>query len=241
LISKRVGPPRSKGSTSKQKPTTEASEQFTLEEIKSTLFTAVLSDLLDSLNCTGQVAEPGINPLAPGMRIVGRVRTARAVSVTSTPEARYDKLLMAIDALGPGYVLVISMDGTSTSGVFGGLLATAVTVSGGEGVIVDGYARDADEVEATGLPTFVRGLRPLDSAGRDDIVEIGGPIVVAGVLVHDGDLVVADRDGIVFVPSRIENEVLRGAFAKVREEKEVKEALRKGMPVSEAFAKFGIL
>jgi 4-hydroxy-4-methyl-2-oxoglutarate aldolase len=217
------------------------SEEFTLEEIRESLFTAVLSDMLDGLNRPGQVAEPGITPLISGTRAVGRVRTARAVSVNAPPAAPYDKLLTAIDALDPGEVLVISMDGTSTSGVFGGLLATAVTASGGTGVIVDGYVRDADEIEGIGLPTFARGTRPLDSAGRDDVVEIGGPVVIAGVLVHEGDLVFADRDGVVFVPAELEHEVLRRAFEHVRSESTVKQALRDGMPVSAAFAKFGIL
>ncbi|MGZ8757031.1 MAG: RraA family protein [Aeromicrobium sp.] len=221
--------------------TSQGPSQHGLEEIKQALFTAVLSDVLDALGCTGQVAAPGINPLSPGMRVVGRVSTARGVTVAEPPREPYGKLLAAIDALQPGRVLLISMDGTSTSGVFGGLLATAVAVAGGEGVIVDGYARDADEIDQVGLPTFVRGLCPLDSYGRDDVVEIGGPVVIAGVVVHDGDLVFADRDGIVFVPSSIEQQVIERAFEKVHGEGEVRQALRGGMAVTEAFAKFGIL
>ncbi len=215
--------------------------QQRLREIKETLFTAVLSDVLDALGLTTQVAAPGIHPLSPGMRVVGRVSTARGVTVTEPPKEPYSKLLTAIDALRPGRVLLLCMEGTSTSGVFGGVLATAVAAAGGEGVIVDGYARDADEIDQVGLPTFVRGLSPLDSYGRDDVVETGGPVVIAGVVVHDGDLVFADRDGIVFVPSSAEQEVIGKAFEKVLGESEVRQALRDGMAVTEAFDKFGIL
>jgi regulator of RNase E activity RraA len=136
---------------------------------------------------------------------------------------------------------MISLEPTSVSAIFGGLLATTVQVAGGRGVIVDGYVRDAKEIEGMQMPTFTRGLSPLDSFGRDEVVEVDGPVTIAGVLVHPGDLVLADYDGIVFVPARVEGEVLEAAFLKVGGEGRVRQALRSGMSATEAFAKFGIL
>lgn len=216
-------------------------KSFSLDEVRAELHTAVLSDTLDELGRTGQVAEPRLVPLAKGMRAIGKVRTARAVPVTGVPEQPYAKLMQAIDGLNSGDVLVLGMEGTSTSGVFGGLLAAAVTATGARGVVVDGFVRDADEIEESELPTFMRGFRPLDSAGRDDVVDVGGPVTIAGVLVQEGDFVFADRDGIVFVPGDIAQEVFSVALQKVRSESEVMEALQSGMPITEAFSKYGIL
>jgi 4-hydroxy-4-methyl-2-oxoglutarate aldolase len=215
--------------------------KYSLEEISSTLFSAVLSDVLDSLGITGQVAAPTLRPLNPDMRVVGYARTARAATVNHPPKQPYGKLLSSIDSLTDRDVLLISLEPTSVSAMFGGLLATAVQVAGGRGVIVDGNVRDAKEIERLQLPTFMRGLIPLDSFGRDEVVEVDGPIAIAGVLVHPGDLVLADYDGIVVVPGRVEDEVLEAAFLKVADEGEMRHALRSGMSTAQAFEQFGIL
>lgn len=212
-----------------------------LEEISSTLFSAVLSDILDSLGITGQVAAPLLRPLHPDMRMVGYARTARAASVNRPPVQPYGKLLSSIDSLTDRDVLLISLEPTSVSAMFGGLLATAVQVAGGRGVIVDGNVRDSLEIQRLEMPTFMRGLMPLDSFGRDEVVEVDGPIVIAGVLVHPGDLVLADYDGVVVIPQDVEDEVLDAAFRKVAGEGEVRQALRSGMSTAQAFEQFGIL
>ena len=215
--------------------------KYSLEEISNTLFSAVLSDVLDSMGITGQVVAPMLRPLSPDMRVVGYARTARGATVNYPPKQPYGKLLASIDSLTDRDVLLISLEPTSVSAMFGGLLATAVQVAGGRGVIVDGNVRDAKEIERLQMPTFMRGFMPLDSFGRDEVVEVDGPITIAGVLVHPGDLVLADYDGIVVVPSRVEEEVLEAAFQKVAGEGEVRHALRSGMSTAQAFEQFGIL
>lgn len=215
--------------------------KYSLDEITARLFTSVLSDVLDSVGCTGQVAEPGLRPLANTMRVAGYARTARAVMVNRAPDEPYAKLLEAIDGLTSSDVLVLALDPMSHSAIFGGLLATAVRVAKGRGVIVDGYVRDCAEILSLGVPTFVKGLMPLDSFGRDEVVEINEQVTMAGVPVRPGDLVFADYDGIVVVPSAREDEVLELAFKKVEGESEVRDALRNGMPTAEAFARYGIL
>lgn len=212
-----------------------------LDRIRTTLFTAVLSDILDSVGVTGQVADSSIRPLQRDMRVVGYARTARAVSVNRAPSAPYAKLLESIDEMDATEVLLISLESTSSSAIFGGLLATAIDVAGGRGVIVDGNIRDADEIERVGMPTFMKGMMPLDSFGRDEVVETQGPVAIGGVLIHPGDLVFADYDGVVVVPHRMTDDVLRAAFEKVEGEGEVREALRGGMATTEAFERFGIL
>ncbi|GGM33448.1 RraA family protein [Microbacterium saperdae] len=216
-------------------------DTWSIEEINATLFTAVLSDIMDGLGLGGQVADPSLRPLQAGMRVVGYARPCRAVSVNREPEAPYAALMQIIDDLQDQDVLLIAMDQHATSAIFGGLLATAVSSAGGRGVIVDGFARDADEIVEIGMPTFVKGLVPLDSYGRDEVVEIDQPITIAGVPAGRGDLVFGDEDGLVVVPHARLGEVLRLAFEKVAGESDVRAALKGGMSTSEAFAKFGIL
>lgn len=214
---------------------------WTIAEINARLFTAVLSDIMDGLGLTGQVADPSLRPLRAGMRVVGYARPCRAVSVNREPAAPYAALMQIIDDLQGDDVLLIAMDQHATSAIFGGLLATAVSSAGGRGVVVDGYARDADEIASIGMPTFATGLVPLDSYGRDEVVEIDQPIVIAGIPTRRGDLVFGDEDGLVVVPHSHLEEVLRSAFEKVDGESDVRAALQGGMSTAEAFARFKIL
>jgi 4-hydroxy-4-methyl-2-oxoglutarate aldolase len=212
-----------------------------LEQVTARLFTGVLSDVLDSIGRREQVADADFVHVVPGVSVVGWAQTARAVSVTEPPREPYKLLLEAIDLTTAGRVLVLGSPATSASALFGGLLAGAVRSAGGAGVVVDGYARDSDEVRASGLPTMVRGFRPLDSYGREEVVEISEPVTVGGVTVRQGDLVFGDNDGLVCVPAEVEAEVLQKAFAKVEAEGEMRAALASGMSVRTAFATFGVL
>jgi regulator of RNase E activity RraA len=66
-------------------------------------------------------------------------------------------------------------------------------------------------------------------------------VEIDGVVFAPGDLVVADADGVVVVPQKVEAEVLRLALAKVQGENRVRDAIRKGMSATEAYATFGVL
>lgn len=216
-------------------------QETVLQQVVERLFTGVLSDILDSVGRTQQVADVDFVHVVPGKRVVGRAQTARAVSVATPPREPYKHLLSAIDSTTAGRVLVLGSPPTSSSALFGGLLAGAVLSAGGEGVIVDGFARDQDEIRAIGLPTMVRGYRPLDSYGREEVVEVSEPVTIGGVTVRQGDLVFGDGDGLVCVPAEIEAEVLEKAFAKVDAESEMRAALANGMSVKAAFNTFGVL
>lgn len=212
-----------------------------LAEMKERLFTGVLSDVLDALGVRNQVVDLDLFHVVPDVPVVGHAQTALAVCVSEPPAEPYKLLLSAIDATVAGMVLVVGADPDSRSSLFGGLLATAVRAAGGEGVVVDGYARDVHEIRTIGLPTMVRGFRPLDSYGRDEVVEISTPVTLGGVVIQQGDLIFGDADGLVVVPSEVEAEVIDKAFAKVDAEGEMRSALAGGMSVSDAFARFGVL
>lgn len=215
-----------------------------LAQLATRLYSAVVSDALDGAGSIDHIMAPRIGPIGPLSRpVIGRAATARAVEVDAPPRRPYGALLEAMDLLEPGHVLVVAGDGerAARSAVFGGLLATAARARGAVGCIVDGAVRDSRELVRLEFPTFATGCSPADSHGRDEVVEHGLPVRCGGVTVHPGDLVVADHDGIVVVPSEIESLVLERALAKVEGEGEMRSDLAGGMSVAEAFAKYGIL
>lgn len=213
-----------------------------LDQLAGRLYAAAISDALDALGSTEHVLRPQIRPVVALPRpLIGRAATASAVPVDAVPARPYSTLLEAIDLLAPGEVWVVAADGQTRSAIFGGLLATAAQARGAAGCIVDGAVRDTRELERLEFPTFATGCSPADSRGRDEVVAHGCPIRCGGVTIHPGDLIVADRDGVVVVPSALEDRAIERALAKVEGEQGMRSELANGVPVAQAFEKYGIL
>jgi 4-hydroxy-4-methyl-2-oxoglutarate aldolase len=85
--------------------------------------------------------------------------------------------------------------------------------------VTDGLVRDIAGLNAVGLPVFARGLSP-NSPYKDGPGEIGAAVSIGGVIVHSGDLVVGDENGVVVVART----AAEGVAAAIREV-ETKEAM----------------
>ena len=105
----------------------------------------------------------------------------------------------------------------------------------------DGLTRDVDQIVQMAYPAFCAGISPLDSAGRQEVVEFGRSVLCGGVAVRPGDLVVGDVMGVVVVPAEIAAEVAAGAEEKDRGETTAREELARGEDVVEVFCRHGIL
>jgi regulator of RNase E activity RraA len=134
-----------------------------------------------------------IKPLSPNVHLSGP-----ALTVRTRPG---DNLMIwkAVDVAEPGDVLVIATYEYSTTSTFGELVVLAAKAKGLAGIVCDGMCRDASGIRATGLPVFVAGTVP-SSPGKDGPGEIGGAVACGGAVVHSGDIVIGDEDGVVVVP-----------------------------------------
>jgi 4-hydroxy-4-methyl-2-oxoglutarate aldolase len=203
------------------------------------LHTAVVADVLDRLGYREQSLRAGIRPLATGMVAAGVARTVRTVSAPElAPAEPYKGEMEAVDALRPGNILIVSECDWS---FWGELLSTAARYRGCRGVVIDGYTRDTRAIIDMGFPVFCRGIHPADSLGRLDVDGYDVPIRCGGVLVHPGDLILADDDGAVAIPQAVAERALTLAEQKVRGENLVRKALAEGMTVTDAFRRHGIL
>jgi len=211
------------------------------DEIKEQLYSAVISDVLDSLGYRNQTMEPHLRPVEPSMVLVGRAKTVLAAEVYRIPDKPYEKQIAALDSIKPGEVLVAALNGSKSSAFFGELMATAIRAAGGRGAVIDGLSRDTKKIVGMGFPVFVAGFRPTDSLGRIEVIESDTPIICSGVWVHPGDLIFGDIDGIVVVPQSIEEQVIAKAKEKVKGENLVRDLLQQGVKISVAFERYGIL
>ncbi|WP_407933037.1 RraA family protein [Herbiconiux daphne] len=190
-----------------------------------------VSDALDTLELPG--ATTGIRALwAAPERVVGRARTVTAGRRQSDGPADHIAA-SAIDAAGVGDVLVIANGGRLDVSCFGGLLTLAASTRGLAGVVIDGACRDIAESEELEFPVFGRAVVPVSARGRVVQIAMGEPVFFADVTVTQGDYVIADSNGVVFVPASRIDDVLELAERIVEREAGMAEAVRAGQPVAE--------
>jgi regulator of RNase E activity RraA len=208
---------------------------------KNQLYSAVLADTLDALGHRTSVLPARIRPLKQGWKILGRAVTLNMIPSIAEPEMPYKVEMDCIDGLKPGDVLVSTTNGDFTSALWGELLSTACRARGAVGVVLDGLTRDAEKILAMDFPVFAAGFTPLDSKGRLDGLAYNTSIKIGDCVVHPGDWVFADIDGVVVVPAALAEETFTKAIEKVTGENRVREELAAGKSVRETFAKYGIL
>jgi 4-hydroxy-4-methyl-2-oxoglutarate aldolase len=155
---------------------------------------------------------PELRPVWPGARIGGT-----AVTVLCWPG---DNLMIhiAVEQCQPGDVLVVTTNSPSSDGLFGELFATSLAQRGVRGAVLGCGVRDVADLRAMPFPVWSRAISAQGtvkaSAGAVNI-----PIVLGGQVIHPGDVVVADDDGVLVVPR---GDVARGiAAAQARVDKEV--------------------
>jgi len=215
-----------------------------VEDMRSLLFSALLSDTLDAMGHMHQALPPCIRPLDDSSILVGRARTALCMDVYHPPEAGenpYELEIQLIDSLEKDQIPVFSCGRSGRIAPWGELLSTASQVRGAAGALMDGLVRDIKAIREMGFPVFHGGIGPLDSKGRAKVVELDSPVEVASVLVRSGDLVFGDADGVVIVPQSIETEVMARALQKLKGERSTLADLRAGMSLGVVFEKYGIL
>jgi regulator of RNase E activity RraA len=122
----------------------------------------------------------------------------------------------AIHRAEPGSIIVVEA-GDVDYAVAGGNVCAVAQRRGIAAFVVDGVIRDLAEVRGMGFPVFARGVIPVPGT-KAAIEPLNGPVRCGGVNVSPGDIVVADEEGIVVVPSARQERVLLEARAKLARE-----------------------
>ncbi|MEZ2389105.1 RraA family protein [bacterium RCC_150] len=209
------------------KPT--PADHIRLERLRG-LDCCAVSDALDSLELPG--ATIGIRALSVARRVAGRAVTLSLADADGSSASRHLGTA-AVDASGPGSVIVVAHRGRLNVAGWGGVLSAGAVAAGVEGVVVDGAVRDLDEAVDLALPLYALASVPVTARGRVIERQWDVPVQFAGVAVSPGDYVIADRSGVVFVPQGAIDEVLARAEAIAARERAMVRAARSGTPMIE--------
>lgn len=179
----------------------------TIEAFKR-IATASVSDALQGLGVHGYVSSE--IRLITGTKIVGPAMTVKEGPSTESVPPQH--ALEAIDSAEPGSVMVIDNDGEPNVAAWGGLMTAGAVARGLAGVVLDTGVRDVEEITRDfGFTVFARSTSPATTVGRFKTLSSGEPVTIGGITVNQGDLVVADRDGVVIVPRDLVDQTLTAA------------------------------
>lgn len=169
--------------------------------------TSAVADALDELGVGAVVAGHRLPRIAGRSALCGPAVTARYAlldgDVTANRIAGRGRILGDRDLYGlarPGDVAVMDGSVARDIAILGGLSVRWAALSGVAGIVLDGAARDTATLRSVGLPVWSTGRNPACARYRFEAVELNGPVTLFGHVVHPGDQIVADDDGVCIVP-----------------------------------------
>lgn len=176
------------------------------------------------------VMPAAIRPVAASFRICGPVVTVHS------PGGDNLWLHRALYVAQPGDVLVVHVSDDYEFGYWGEIMSTAAQARGLAGLVIDGCVRDADVLESCGFPIFARGLC-IRGTGKDYGARgwINHATLFDKLIVHPGDLIVGDADGLVVLPRERAADIVEAAIEREAKEKAICQRLQQGERTLEVY------
>ncbi len=147
---------------------------------------------------------PKLPPMV-GYAATATFRSAAPPAAGNAYSGLAEQVAAFADLPGPPVVVFQDLDSPVMAATFGEVMCTTYQAFGAVGLITSGAARDLDQVEALKFPCFSDGV--ISAHGYCHIPQVNVPIHVGGVMIHPGDLLHADRNGVTTIPNTVASAV----------------------------------
>jgi regulator of RNase E activity RraA len=180
-----------------------------------------------------QACFPKMPPMV-GYAATATFRAAAAPRAGNIYAGMADQVAAFAELPGPAVVVFQDLDNPIAAATFGEVMGTTYKAFGAAGLITSGSGRDLDQVEAIGFPCFSSGT--VCAHGYCNLMQLNVPVHVGGVVVHPGDLLHGDRNGVTSIPNEIASKVARACEEFMAAEAVVLNYLRSGKVDPRGFA-----